>query len=727
MEKDDFLDALNPAQREAVCATQQHLLVLAGAGSGKTRVLVHRIAWLLKTTPLHPYNILAVTFTNKAANEIRKRIENLLKASVQSMWVGTFHSLAHRLLRLHWQEAQLPQNFQILDADDQVRLVRRSIQSLQLDEERWTPRSVTNFINGKKESGLRPNQIQAHDPHTKTLKQVYETYETLRKQRGLVDFSELLLACVELLKNPNLLSHYQSRFTHVLVDEFQDTNTIQYHWIQQFMGAQNSLMTVGDDDQSIYGWRGAKVENIQRFSQDFPSAHTIRLEQNYRSTSTILSAANTLIANNDQRLGKNLWTAGESGEKISLYAAFNELDEANFVIEKIKQNLRAGYDRKQIAVLYRSNAQSRVLEENLIQAAVPYRVYGGLRFFERAEIKDALSYLRLLLNRNDDTAFERIINVPTRGIGEQTLGILRDQAKLNQISLWQAMLSTLKSQSLTTRAQTALERFHLLIESLTELLNSRSLPELTSAVIHQSGLIEHYQKEKGEKGQARIENLEELINALPVASNETTVQILTDFLSNAVLESGEYEAKAGDDCIQLMTLHAAKGLEFPVVFICGLEEGLFPHPMSLNEGNLEEERRLCYVGMTRAMKKLILTYSEIRRMHGQEHHHSPSRFLREIPTDLLDEVRPAKFTFPISMQKTEHSKNNFSHFNKKPEVAAVKIAGFHIGQTVRHAKFGEGVILNYEGQGPQTRIQIRFKKEGIKWLSLEFTQLIALT
>lgn len=726
---DSLLDSLNAAQREAVSAPPGHILVLAGAGSGKTRVLVHRIAWLMKTQQVSSHAILAVTFTNKAATEMRHRIEQLLGFSVQSMWVGTFHGLAHRLLRLHWQESRLSQDFQILDADDQLRLVKRSINLLQLDEERWPAKQAVHFINNKKEAGLRPAKIRAFDPHEKTLVRIYETYENLCKQGNLVDFSELLLRALELLRNnASLLTHYQERFHHILVDEFQDTNAIQNEWIKLFVGTKNFLMMVGDDDQSIYGWRGAKIENIQRFSQEYPGSTTIRLEQNYRSTATILTAANALISNNDQRLGKNLWTEGDHGEQITIYPAYNEYEEAKYIAEKIREQAYQGIKKSEMAILYRSNAQSRILEETLIQAQLPYRIYGGLRFFERAEIKDALAYLRLLINREHDAAFERIINVPTRGIGEQTLSIIREAAKENHCSLWHAMIDLLDKQSLPARASVALNRFYSLIEELTLKLNDFNLHELTAHIIHQSGLTDHFMKEKGEKGRARIENLEELVNAARQAnqSDVPTSMLLSEFLANAALEAGEHQAQAFDDCIQLMTLHAAKGLEFPIVFIAGVEEGLFPHPMSMDEeGRLEEERRLCYVGMTRAMKKLYLTYAEIRRVHGQEHHHSPSRFLKEIPENLLETIRTTHYHAPI----TRSSYSNYQVSASQPKKTKIyptttpSFEGFQIGQHVKHAKFGEGTIINYEGQGENARIQIRFKRDGIKWLASAFAKL----
>lgn len=730
MDAQALLNHLNSAQQEAVSAAPGHILVLAGAGSGKTRVLVHRIAWLIHTQQATSHSILAVTFTNKAANEMRQRIEQLLGYPIQSMWVGTFHGLAHRLLRLHWREAGLNEDFQILDSDDQQRLIKRSIQALQLDEDRWPAKQAAHYINQKKEAGIRPTQIRAYDPHEKTLARIYEAYELLCKQSHLVDFSELLLRSLELLKqNPDLLSHYQQRFRHILVDEFQDTNAIQNSWIKLFLGRENFLMMVGDDDQSIYGWRGAKIENIQRFSQEFPHSKTIRLEQNYRSTETILSAANALISNNDQRLGKNLWTEGDKGELITVYPAYNEFEEAKYIVEQIKEATRAGARHSDIAILYRSNAQSRVLEEILIQSGIAYRIYGGLRFFERAEIKDALAYLRLLLNREHDAAFERIINTPPRGIGEQTLSLIREAAKREQRSLWESMESLISKASLPSRALQALKNFHSLIEELAVKLNELALHELCAQAIHQSGLIDHYMKEKGEKGRARIENLEELVNATRQTQNTTerSHDSLSEFLAQAALESGEFQAERFEDCIQLMTLHAAKGLEFPFVFIAGVEEGLFPHPMSMEEdGRLEEERRLCYVGMTRAMKKLCLSYAETRRVHGQEHHHHPSRFLKEIPENLLNWIRTGQYRAPTP--RTQYGAYRYVSPVKSTQAASLSptpVGQFRIGQQVRHDKFGEGTIINYEGQGENTRIQIRFKHEGTKWLASAYAKLQA--
>jgi len=720
MNNQSFLDLLNEAQRLAVTAPQGHLLVLAGAGSGKTRVLVHRIAWLIQQENISPHNILAVTFTNKAAGEMRGRIEELLNIPVYSMWVGTFHGLAHRLLRAHWQDAGLPQAFQILDSDDQYRLIRRVITALNLDETQWPPKKIQWFINGQKDEGLRPHQINDHnDPYTKTLIRIYQAYEEACLRSGVIDFAELLLKAYELLlKNPHLLEHYQQRFRHVLVDEFQDTNTIQYAWLKLLTGQNSYLMIVGDDDQSIYGWRGAKIENIQRFHKDFSDTTTIRLEQNYRSTGTILAAANALIANNDGRLGKNLWTSGNDGEPISLYAGFNDLDEARFIVDQIQRWLNKGLRRSEIALLYRSNAQSRVLEETLIQAGISYRVYGGLRFFERAEIKDALAYLRLISNRDDDAAFERVVNTPTRGIGEQTVAQLREYARAQAISLWRSANELLEQQAFAARASNALAGFLRLIDQMNNDTNNVTLAEQTEHVLYTSGLFAHFQKEKGERGQARIENLEELINATrQYTSDNTDITPLASFLSHVALEAGEHHSENSQDCVQLMTLHSAKGLEFPLVFLCGMEEGLFPHHMSADEpGRLEEERRLCYVGMTRAMQKLYLTYAEVRRLHGSENYHRPSRFIKEIPSELMEEVRlKTQIIRPVnnnSYQQTNHSQT-------------IGDTGLRLGQRVTHPTFGEGVILNYEGQGLHARVQVKFSSAGTKWLVAAYAKLQA--
>lgn len=707
-----ILKSLNDAQLNAVCAPLCHQLVLAGAGSGKTRVLVHRIAWLIEEEKLSPFNILAVTFTNKAANEMRSRIESIVGGSAKSMWVGTFHSLAHRLLRLHWKEAGLPQTFQILDSDDQYRLVRRIIAALGLDEDQWPVKQAQWFINGKKDEGLEASHLADYgDMVARTMIKIYRAYETACLRGGLIDFADLLLKTHKLLTtHPDILLHYQQRFRAILVDEFQDTNAIQYAWIRLFAGKENHVMIVGDDDQSIYGWRGAQVENIHRFCKDFPNAITTRLEQNYRSTAVILKAANALIANNDGRLGKNLWTDGGDGELISVYAGFNDLDEARYIVNRIRDHQNEGNALNDVAILYRSNAQSRLLEEALIQYGIPYRVYGGLRFFERAEIKDALAYLRLINNCHDDAAFERVVNTPTRGIGDRTIEALRELAQRENKSLWSSAMYLLETQFFTARAANALGYFINLIQNLTKETEQFNLYEQTEYVIQQSGLIDHFRKEKGDKGISRIENLEELVNAAKQFKlDDPSLQLspLSAFLSYSALESGDAEANQFEDSVQLMTLHSAKGLEFRTVFLCGCEEGLFPHYMSIEDPKkLEEERRLCYVGMTRAMEKLFMTYAEVRRLHGKEMRHKASRFLMEIPSKLLHQVRLT----------TKVSRPEVSRFSNP----AIEESGLHIGQHVTHHTFGEGVILQYEGRGEHARIQVRFENVGTKWLIASF-------
>lgn len=584
-----LLEGLNDKQREAVAAPRINMLVLAGAGSGKTRVLVHRIAWLLSVEQASPFSIMAVTFTNKAAAEMRHRIEDLIGTSQGGMWIGTFHSLAHRLLRAHYLDANLPQDFQIIDSDDQYRLIRRIVKSMDLDDKQWPARQGMWYINGKKDEGLRPQHIQTYgNPVETTWLKVYQAYQEACDRAGLVDFAELLLRAHELwLNKPQILEHYQNRFTNILVDEFQDTNRIQYAWIRMLAGQTGKVMIVGDDDQSIYGWRGAQVENIQNFLNEFPGAETIRLEQNYRSTSNILKAANALIANNSDRLGKNLWTEGAEGEPISLYCAFNDLDEARYVVGRIKRWQEEGGALTDCAILYRSNAQSRIMEEALLQAAMPYRIYGGQRFFERQEIKDALSYMRLTANRHDDASFERVVNTPTRGIGDRTLDIVRQVARDNQITLWESALQVIEHKMLAGRATAAIQRFLELIETLASETADMPLHVQTDRIIRDSGLKAMYEQEKGEKAQARIENLEELVTATRQFSyqdEDEDLMPLQAFLSHAALESGESQADAYQDAVQLMTLHSAKGLEFSQVFIVGVEEGMFPSQMSLDEG-----------------------------------------------------------------------------------------------------------------------------------------------
>ncbi|MBZ5487522.1 DNA helicase II [Halomonas aquamarina] len=726
-----ILDQLNTAQREAVSAPQGNLLVLAGAGSGKTRVLVHRIAWLMHAEGLSPYALLAVTFTNKAAREMRTRLEALLGISMRHVWVGTFHSIAHRLLRTHWQDARLPQNFQIIDSDDQLRLIKRLLKDYSIDDERYPPRQVQAFIGGCKEEGLRPHQVNVDgDGYMAQMVELYERYQLTCERGGLVDFGELLLRSLELLRdNPPLLNHYRERFGHVLVDEFQDTNTLQYAWLKLLTGMQTPMTAVGDDDQSIYGWRGAKVENIRRFEEEFPQTHIVRLEQNYRSTSAILDAANALISHNSERLGKNLWTDGIEGEPISVYAGFNDLEEARYIVDTIKEKVDEGVNRRDIAILYRSNAQSRLLEETLIRQGMPYRIYGGHRFYERLEIKNALAYLRLLLNRDDDASLERVINVPTRGIGTRTVEILRLRAREQSISLWQALHDALGDGTLKGRAANAVQTFANLIEQLDNDAAGLTLHEIIDHVTEHTGLIEHHKSERGEKGQARVENLEELVTAARAFTQGDAFETpeagegmaaLEAFLSEAALNAGDHEAEEFEDSVQLMTLHSAKGLEFPVVFIAGVEEGLFPHKMSIEEpGRLEEERRLCYVGVTRAMQKLYLTHAETRRLHGKEVFPRPSRFLRELPPHLLEEVRlRGHISRPVTAARTSFAQQSVESDGDLPAL--------HVGQRVDHPVFGEGVILNAEGEGARARVQVSFEGEGVKWLVLGFAKLTPL-
>ncbi len=714
----EILDELNEAQRNAVCAENKPLLILAGAGSGKTRVLVHRIAWMIQAEGHSPYSILAVTFTNKAAQEMRGRVEKLLSLPAPNMWIGTFHGIANRLLRTHFQEAKLPQSFQILDSDDQLRLIKRVMREFKLDEKEWPPRQAQWFINQQKDNGDRAKSIKpGNDYFIKVMKKIYREYERLCQQSGLVDFAELLLRALELWQqHPALLTHYQQRFAHVLVDEFQDTNHIQYQWIKILTADAGNITIVGDDDQSIYGWRGAKVGNIREFNQDYKDASILRLEQNYRSTATILEAANAVIANNNDRMGKQLWTEDHPGDPIKLYSAFNEQEEARFIASQLRRYSEQGKSWNDCTILYRSNAQSRVLEEALIIQQIPYRIYGGLRFFERAEIKDTLAYLRLLSSRIDDAAVERVINVPPRGIGNKTIEILRSYARSRQLSLWNAAEQLITSSELNSRAKTMVGNFLDLINAIELDCQNMNLHQKANSVINQSGLLEHYMKEKGEKAEARKENLEELINAtreFEDAEIEGDLSPLDAFLTHAALESGESQAEDNEQAVQMMTLHSAKGLEFPLVFIAGMEEKLFPHSRSMEDPDkLEEERRLCYVGITRAMETLYLCWAEKRRLYGNEEYPKPSRFLHEIPDELKEEVRlNARISRPV-----------FQGFSADP-VGTVR--AFSLGQSVKHPKLGEGTVLNFEGEGPQARIQVNFESVGSKWLIIAYARLEA--
>lgn len=718
----ELLMDLNTEQQQVVSAPLGNLLVLAGAGSGKTRVLVHRIAWLIQVFQTSPFSILAVTFTNKAAHEMRARIEALLGTSTQRMWIGTFHGLAHRMLRLHWKDADLPEQFQVLDSTDQLRIIKRIYQDFMIDDERYPPKQAQWYINTKKDEGVRAKTLSTntHKPQEAMYIRLYQTYEGLCEQEGLVDFAELLLRGYELLANNSALrQHYQERFQHILVDEFQDTNAVQYAWIRLIAGDQsnNYTMIVGDDDQSIYSWRGACVDHLQRFKKDFKHVTHIVLEQNYRSTSTILNASNALISLNQDRLGKALWTEGSQGEPLRLYTAYNEIDEARFIADELLQWQAKGNALADAAVLYRSNAQSRVLEEALLQKGVAYRMYGGLRFFERAEIKDALAYVRLANHWHDDSAFERIVNLPPRGIGNKTIDALRQYAREHALSLWDSTQALLQTNLLSTRGFTCLNSFVVLMTDLKAQMQSKTLEKAMELIIEATGLIEHFSKERNEAGRARVENLRELISAASSFSLDDYQDMtpITAFLAHAVLESGGERADVTEDAVNLMTLHTAKGLEFPFVTLCGMEEGLFPHQMSINEpGRLEEERRLCYVGMTRAMKSLLLTYAESRRLYGQEHNHCVSRFVREIPAQYIQEVRlKTKISRPVSVS----SKLLFADDYSQEE------GGYRIGQTVRHAKFGQGVITDMEGNAEKTRLQVRFRGGDSKWLIASMAKL----
>ncbi len=637
--------------------------------------------------------------------------------SLRGMWVGTFHGLAHRLLKAHWRDAKLPENFQILDADDQLRLVKRVMRSMDLDEQRWPPKQAQWWINSQKDDGLRAAHIQdSPDPFLTTMLGIYRQYERVCEQLGVIDFAELLLRALELWRNnPEVLEHYQQRFSHILVDEFQDTNAVQYAWLRLLAGDNSCVTAVGDDDQSIYGWRGAKVENILSYERDFAGTEIVKLEQNYRSTANILNAANGVIAKNAERLGKNLWTESGEGEPVALYAAFNEHDESRYIADRLGSWIANGNRRNDAAILYRSNAQSRVLEAALLQADIPYRIYGGQRFYERLEIKNALCYLRMMLNCHDDVAFERVVNVPARGIGDRTLEQIRQLARERELSLWSAATTLISDRGLTARATNALTNFMELINEMSGQLDELPLVEQAENAIQHSGLIEMHRREKGERGQARVENLEELVNACRnFEPEDSDAAVLPQFLDQVALDAGDRQANEDQDAVQLMTLHSAKGLEFPLVFIAGMEENLFPHKMSIDEpGRLEEERRLAYVGMTRAMQKLYLTFAESRSIYGSESFNSPSRFIRDIPKEVLEEVRlnnsiARPTTYAASLHSDEGSDS-----------------GFKLGQQIRHNVYGEGVILNFEGNGPRARVHVRFEDVGTKILILDSANLVA--
>jgi len=734
-----LLSGLNPEQIQAVTLPPQSALILAGAGSGKTRVLTTRIAYLISTGQVSPHGILAVTFTNKAAKEMLTRLSAMLPINTRGMWMGTFHGLCNRMLRAHHREANLPQTFQILDSADQLAMVKRLMKAMNVDDEKFPPREVQYFISGNKEEGLRAHEVEAFDLHTRRKVEIFAEYDAQCQREGVVDFSELLLRCYELLsRNAALREHYQERFKHILVDEFQDTNKLQYQWLKLLAGhgpspqsspasgrggererhsSTSALFAVGDDDQSIYAFRGANVGNMQQLTRDFHVESVIKLEQNYRSHGNILDAANALIQHNRNRLGKNLWTAADRGEELRVYEAPTDSEEARFIVEEVRQLNREGVALSEMAVLYRSNAQSRVLEHALVSSGVAYRVYGGQRFFERQEIKHALAYLRLMQNSDDDNALLRIINFPTRGIGTRTIEQVQEAARAQGVSLWQV----------ATHASGKVAAFVALIQMMRESTRELPLPEIIDHVLQHSGLITHYQNETGAKqreSQERLENLNELINAATMFVHENEDDSLTAFMTHAVLEAGEHQAEASADALHLMTVHAAKGLEFHTVFVTGLEEGLFPHQNSRNENDgVDEERRLMYVAITRARRRLYLTFAQSRMLHGQVNYSMVSSFLRELPDELLHWITP---------RVAARSTHNYS-FTPQPQATAAPVprpasaasSGWRIGQAVQHAKFGEGVIVNIEGGGADTRVQVNFRKGGTKWLALEYAKLTA--
>jgi DNA helicase-2/ATP-dependent DNA helicase PcrA len=787
----DLLANLNPEQYAAVTLPNEPALILAGAGSGKTRVLITRIAWLIQQGYASPPTVLAVTFTNKAAREMMTRLQALLPIDTRGMWIGTFHGLCNRMLRAHHRDAGLPATFQILDTADQLSAIKRLMKGLNVDDEKYPPKNLQYFINNAKEQGLRPDQVDASDNFNLKFVELYRAYETQCQREGVVDFPELLLRCYELLAhNAPLRAHYQARFRQILVDEFQDTNKLQYAWLKLLAGAHNAIFAVGDDDQSIYAFRGANVGNMMDFEREFNVRHLIKLEQNYRSHGNILDAANALIAHNAHRLGKNLRTDAGHGEPVRVYEAATDSQEAGWIVEEIRALLNNGFARSEIAVLYRSNAQSRTIEHTLVNAGIPYRVYGGLRFFERQEVKHALAYLRLIDNPNDDTAFARVVNFPTRGIGARSIEQLADAARLYNCSMAAAI------PYVTGKAGTSLGGFANLVAKMRAETERMSLPETVEYVVRASGLADFYQSER--EGQDRLENLQELVNAatafvseegygldtparaIPLAPNASaaveigadenngvtvldaasitepaqnpdTMTPLAGFLSHASLEAGESQAQAGQDAVQLMTVHAAKGLEFTAVFITGLEEGLFPHENSAIESDgLEEERRLMYVAITRAKERLYLSLAQSRMLHGQTRYNVRSRFFDELPQATLKWLTPKLeagarwggargdggawgrdwFARPDRQQERRGGHGGYA---SEPAVSAPLPAfanaqraadtGFRVGQQVFHTKFGEGAITALEGNGPDARAQVRFKRHGEKWLALAVAKL----
>ncbi len=727
----NLLTGLNNKQLEAVTLPHQSALILAGAGSGKTRVLTARIAWLIQTGQVSPTGLLAVTFTNKAAKEMLTRITASLPINTRGMWVGTFHGLCNRLLRAHYREANLPASFQILDIADQLSVIKRLMKRLNVDDEKYPPKQIQNYINGCKDEGFRAHAVEAYDTHSQKMREIFDEYDQQCQRDGVADFAELLLRCYELLeRDASIRAHYQSRFKYILVDEFQDTNRLQYLWLKLLAGEGNCIFAVGDDDQSIYGFRGARVGNMRDFEKDFKVQNIVKLEENYRSHSNILDAANAIISHNNNRLGKNLWTSAGTGEPVRVYDAYNDNDEAQFIVDEIKMLHCEGTSLSEIALLYRSNAQSRILEQALFSAKLPYRVYGGLRFFERAEIKHALAYMRLIANAHDDTALLRVINFPARGIGARSLEQLQEIARANNCSIWQAAINKVGNGKPGGKG---IEGFVALLRQMIDQAYGISLSELTELAIHASGLISHYESDK--EGEDRIENLKELVTAAVAFTNQdfgnhhnvdgdTEQDLLTQFLSHASLEAGDHQADVGHEALQLMTVHASKGLEFKTVFISGLEEGLCPHEQSVIESaGLEEERRLMYVAVTRARQRLYLSHAQSRMLHGKVRYGIPSRFLDEIPEKLLKHLNSKPANKPSSQQHY----NELPRIINTPQSTGQKSAmPWKIGQQVSHEKFGHGVVVNYEGNASDLRVQVNFGQQGLKWLALEFAKLTAL-
>ena len=707
------LNNLNEAQRDAVCNLSQNSLVIAGAGSGKTRVLIQRILWLIEDNEFSPFSILAVTFTNKAAKEIKGRLSESLNTSIESMWVGTFHGICYRILRANYQKVLLPKNFQIIDTDDQVRIIKRIMKDNEIDNSQIMPKQVAWYINKKKDQSVRSNRTKDDDFISIQYNKIYKIYEEYCNSSGLVDFGEIILRTLELLKtNKDVKSYYHNLFKSILIDEFQDTNTIQYELIKIMTSKDTSIFAVGDDDQSIYGWRGAKIENINKLQKDYKGTKVFRLEQNYRSTGNILNAANSVILNNDARMGKNLWTEDKSGDPIKIFSASDEIDEADFVIESIQNHIAEDFKRNEIAILYRSNAQSRVFEEKLITKGIPYKIYGGFRFFERAEIKDVVAYMRIAVSNNDDNSFERIVNTPPRGIGEKTKNLLREFSKSKKLSLYESIPFAIEESIFTKKAGDSLLRFYNLIQIIKSVLEKDDLPYQINEIIKISQIKSMYEKNKTEQARSKLENLDELVSAaqefvnIDIDENET---IIDAFLTHTSLESGEGQGSDWDECVQMMTLHSSKGLEFPIVFLVGLEENLFPSRMSIEEENLEEERRLCYVGITRARKKLYISHAQMRRQYGSENYCMPSRFLSEMPKEVVEEIgyNPKKF---FKRGNTSNIKNIY----KENTI---------MGKRVAHKKFGEGVVISTEGSDSNTRVQVSFDEVGSKWLILAVANL----